>query len=93
MIEFLLQDLALALAWEQFEVVAVLVFVSNLITVCSPNKVKNKYLQYVINFLNMLSINIHRNANRLYPGKYGVLDTTAATKGKVRKVGPSDRGI
>ena len=56
--------------WEMVEVVAVAVFFANGITVCLPNKVDNKYGQFVIDVLNTLSMNILQNANRLYPKRF-----------------------
>ena len=68
---FLLFEL-LASPWEAIEVVAVAVFFANLITVCLPNKVDNKVGQFLIDKLNALSMNIYRNANRLYPKRYPI---------------------
>ena len=69
MIDFLLLEMLLS-PWETIEVVAVCVFFANVITVVLPNKVDNKYLQFVVNALNTLSMNIIRNANRLYPERH-----------------------
>lgn len=67
MIELLFQDLMFGIAWESVEIVAVLVFFANIITVCMPNKSKYKPIQYVLDLLNVFAMNILQNANRLYP--------------------------
>ena len=58
--------------WEMVEVVAVAVFFSNLITVCLPNKSDNKFCQFLIDTLNTLSMNIMRNANKMYPKRFPI---------------------
>lgn len=66
---FLIGEL-LASPWEAVEVVAVAVFFANVITVSLPNKSDNKFFQFIIDVLNKLSMNIFRNANRLYPERF-----------------------
>lgn len=52
--------------WFLTDVVALVVFAANTFTVWLPNHSDNKYLQWVLDFLNALSFNIAKNANRLH---------------------------
>ena len=70
MIEMLFGNLLVAASWEMFEVVTVFVFIANFITMCLPNKSKNRYIQWVLDLLNGVAMNIFQNANRMYPGRY-----------------------
>ena len=72
MFEFYLVEMIFGSPWEAIEVVAVAVFFANLITVCLPNKSDNKFCQFVIDTLNTLSMNILRNANKLYPKRFSL---------------------
>ena len=65
MFEFLFEDLIGVALWELSEVVAMVVFLANTFTIWLPNHSDNKYLQWVLNLLNRLSLNVLRNANRL----------------------------
>lgn len=49
--------------WELTEAIAVIVFFANTITSVLPNHSKNKYVQWVYDFLNRLSMNFYRNTN------------------------------
>ena len=91
MAEFLLLAMIFS-PWETFEVVSVAVFFANIITVCLPNKVENKYLQLVIDFLNSLSMNIFRNANRLDSKRYPLPPPRSDTKKKKRSKPPKVGG-
>lgn len=73
--------------WESVEVAAVTVFFANLVTICLPNKVKDSRLQRLIDFLNLLSMNILRNANRLYRRNVYVSESSASS----RRVSPKKR--
>ena len=65
MFEFLVEDLIGVALWELSEVVAMVVFLANTFTIWLPNHSDNKYLQWVLNLLNRLSLNVLRNANHL----------------------------
>lgn len=54
------------LLWELSELIACIVFIANLLTMCLPNHSSNKYVQKVYNFLNRLSLNVYRNTNKLH---------------------------
>lgn len=93
MFEFYLIELIFGSPWEAIEVVAVAVFFANLITVCMPNKSDNKFCQFVIDMLNTLSMNILRNANKMYPKRFPLPKKKAKAKPKKpvdRRVGGSD---
>lgn len=66
-IGFLIEDILLAILWEPLEVVAVVVFFANLISIWLPNKSSYKSIQWFLDAMNKLSMNILRNANRHYP--------------------------
>ena len=70
MIDLLFGNLLFAASWEMFEVVTVFVFIANFITMCLPNKSKNRYVQWLLDLLNGVAMNIFQNANRMYPGRY-----------------------
>ena len=93
MFDFYLFGLIFSSPWETIEVVAVAVFFANVITVTLPNKSDNKYLQFCIDALNTLSMNIMRNANRLYPKRFPLpkKKTKRKTKRAVdKRLGGSD---
>ena len=88
MLEFTILELLFGGSpWEAIEVVAVAVFFANLITVCMPNHSDNKYVQFLIDSLNTLSLNILKNANRLCPSRFP--DPTV----KKKKSRRSEKGI
>ena len=64
--EFILEDIIAYGLWEITEIVAVIVFTSNAISLWLPNHSKYKPIQWCLDVLNRLSLNIHRNANRLH---------------------------
>ena len=66
MLEFVLQDILAYTLVELTEFTAMVVFLSNVITVALPNHSKYKPVQVVLDVLNTLSLNIARNANKLY---------------------------
>lgn len=66
MLEFVLEDVIAYGLWELTEIVAVIVFTSNAISLWLPNHSKYKPVQWVLDVLNRLSLNIYRNANRLH---------------------------
>ena len=57
----------LVISWETFFVVSAFVFVANTITMVLPNKSKHPAVQRLLDALNFFSMNVLRNANRLYP--------------------------
>ena len=65
MLEFILEDIIAYGLWEITEIVAVVVFTSNAISLWLPNHSRYKPIQWCLDILNRLSLNIHRNANRL----------------------------
>ena len=50
--------------WELTEILAVIVFFSNLLTIFLPNNSRYRPVQWVLDVLNKLSMNIYQNANR-----------------------------
>ena len=71
MLEFTILELLFGGSpWEAIEVIACAVFFANLVTVCMPNHSDNKYIQFLIDSLNTLSLNILKNANRLCPSRF-----------------------
>lgn len=84
MLEFTILELLFGGSpWEAIEVVACAVFFANLITVCMPNHSDNKYIQFLIDSLNTLSLNILKNANRLCPSRFP--DPTKSGQKKTRR--------
>lgn len=78
--------LMLGLAWESFEIIAVMVFFANFVTMVLPNKSKHPWLQVILDSLNFLAMNILSNANRLYPQRF-------PSSKKKRKYKRSKRGV
>lgn len=70
MLETLIPEFITVLAVESFITVSILVFCANIVTMCLPNKSKNKYIQSFLDIANTISMNIFRNANRLNPRRY-----------------------
>ena len=66
MIDFILTDIIAYSLWESTEVVAMVVFLANTVSIWLPNKSNNKFFQAVLTLFNRLSLNILRNANRHY---------------------------
>ena len=60
----------MVISWETFFVVSAWVFLANTVTMFLPNKSKNRYVQRLLDMLNAFSMNILRNANRIYPQRY-----------------------
>ena len=66
MLEFILQDLLAYTLIELTEIIAMIVFLSNIVTMTLPNHSKYKSVQWILDVLNTLSLNIAKNANKLY---------------------------
>ena len=66
MLEFILQDLLAYTLIEVTEIMAMVVFLSNVVTMTLPNHSKYKSVQWILDVLNTLSLNIAKNANKLY---------------------------
>ena len=71
MIDFILTDIIAYSLWESTEVVAMVVFLANTVSIWLPNKSSNRFLQAILTLLNRLSLNILRNANRHYHELHG----------------------
>ena len=93
MFEFYLFEMLFGSPWEAIEVVAVSVFFANLITVCLPNHSDNKVIQFGIDTLNALSMNILRNANRLYPKHFELPSKKKKVKAKTHVGHVDDRRV
>ena len=81
----MLEDLLSVALWELSEVVAMVVFLANTFTIWLPNHSDNKYLQWVLNLLNRLSLNVLKNANHLQHTLERAEHTTVSKSRKVRK--------
>ena len=66
MLEFILQEILAYTLIEVTEILAMIVFLSNLVSIWLPNHSKYKWVQWLLDTLNTLSLNIAKNANRLY---------------------------
>lgn len=66
MIDYILQDILVYSLWELTEVVAMVVFLANSVSMWLPNHSKYKSVQLLLDLLNKLSLNIAKNANRLH---------------------------
>lgn len=55
-----------AFIWELTELLAVVVFFANGFSMWLPNHSKYPVVQWLLDMLNKLSLNIYRNANRLH---------------------------
>ena len=67
MFETILEGLAIeAILWELTELLAVVTFFSNCISLWLPNHSKYPPIQWLLDMLNKLSLNIYRNANRAH---------------------------
>ena len=66
MLEYILQDILAYTLLELTEIIAMIVFLANLVTITLPNHSKYKSVQWILDTLNTLSLNIARNANKLY---------------------------
>lgn len=66
MLQFILEDILAYTLIEFTEILAMVVFLSNLVSVWLPNHSKHKPVQFFLDVLNTLSLNIAKNANRLY---------------------------
>ena len=66
MIEFILQDILIYSLWEMTEVVAMVVFIANTVSMWLPNHSRYKPIQWILDVLNKLSLNVAKNANRLH---------------------------
>ena len=64
---FLFEDILMAILWEPIEVIAVIVFFANFVSIWLPNKSDYRPVQWVLDILNKLSMNILQNVNRHYP--------------------------
>ena len=66
MLEFIIQDILVYSLWEMTEVVGMVVFLANTVSMWLPNHSKYRAVQVLLDILNKLSLNIARNANRLH---------------------------
>ena len=64
---YLFEDILMAILWEPIEAVAVVVFFANVVSIWLPNKSSYRPVQWMLDILNKLSMNILRNVNRHYP--------------------------
>lgn len=65
MIDTLWQGLIVMSMWELTEVLGMIVFCANTVSVWLPNHSDNRFFQFVLDVLNAASLNIMKNANRL----------------------------
>ena len=71
--------------WELTEMVGMVVFFANIITIALPNHSRYKPIQVVLDFLNKLSLNILQNANKLHSDlSRGVTPKTKPKRKKTR---------
>ena len=70
MFELLIDELVLAFMVDTIIWVSVFVFVANVITIVLPNKSRYRFVQRILDMLNIFAMNIMRNANRLYPQRF-----------------------
>ena len=67
MFEAIFQGLAIeAILWELTELLAVITFFSNCISIWLPNHSKYPPIQWLLDVLNKLSLNIYKNANQMH---------------------------
>ena len=67
MFEAIFQGLAIeAILWELTELLAVITFFANCISIWLPNHSKYPLIQWLLDVLNKLSLNIYRNANHMH---------------------------
>lgn len=66
MIDYILQDILVYSLWEMTEVVGMVVFLANTVSMWLPNHSKYPPVQFCLDLLNKLSLNVAKNANRLH---------------------------
>ena len=98
MFETIFADLAIeAIIWELTELLAVVTLFANFVTIWLPNHSPYPLVQWVLDVLNKLSLNIYKNANRLhdqlekkrYDEQYDIDEAVQRAIERQRKSNPS----